>query len=85
MALIFLVQIFPLLPLITSARTRALAHSTLENAAKREGWPISDMELRRVLTDRSFEVIHRTHTRGRDPSACFILTLSSATPCDAPR
>jgi hypothetical protein len=61
---------------------RARSQAALTKAAEREGWLLSDLEMR-AASSGSLTVIHHEHRRGLTPSACLILSLqtSTFTPC----
>ncbi len=85
-AAVLLVRIWPLLPLYTSASTRAAVQHTLQTVASREGWLLSDISLLSITQDR-MRVLYAPHVRGDDPAHCFSLSLitSALEPCDTAR
>jgi hypothetical protein len=70
--------------MLADTSIRASVQTALEVIAKREGWFISDIEMRSVHADRVI-IHHRRHMRGVDPIACYKIPLSSLQllPCDS--
>lgn len=83
-AVIFGVRVWNLLPLYLDANVRSDVERTLRVVADRKGWLISDMELRKVTSERVV-ITYRRHSRRRDPSMCYHLILDDAslTPCES--
>ena len=79
----FLWRIGNLMPLYTNSATRESVRSALVRAADREGWLLSNVDVREVAADR-VTLTYREHRRGPDTESCFILRLSDASlrPCD---
>ncbi|MBI3618610.1 hypothetical protein HY213_01075 [Candidatus Peregrinibacteria bacterium] len=82
--LFLLIRIGFLLPLYTSFSVRANVRSSLERLSQERGWLLSDLDLRQV-SPTQIRFLYRPHFRGRDPSRCFVLALSSyiLQPCDS--
>ena len=81
--MIFIGRIGYLLPLYTDSRTRETVKSALIAVTTREGWLLSDIDMRSVSND-SIRFIHHEHLRGPDPQTCYSLMLNdlSLSPCD---
>lgn len=81
-----LIRIWLIYPLYASDGVATAAQVALETVSAERGWLLSDVEIRDVHPERMI-ILYRPHLRGRDPSACFILSLvsSSLTPCSAAR
>lgn len=80
---VFLWQIWHLLPLYTNTGTRDAVKTAMTTVATREGWLLSDMLVTDVADDR-IRLIHRAHRRGDDPESCHTIALTdfSLHPCD---
>ncbi len=81
-ALPFAARAFALSPMFFDPSFAQVVEERVREVADREGWLLSDMELRRVGRE-SVTLLHRQHIRGPDPTACFMLSLADGalTPC----
>jgi hypothetical protein len=70
--------------LYTDADTRQRTRLAMEIVAKREGWILSDVQLREVRWS-GLRIIHRQHTRGMDPETCYNFGFTDLVlrPCDS--
>ena len=82
-ALVLCARLWPLRLLYLDASVRTQTEQALRTVTEREGWLLSDMDVRRVSKD-SVRLLHHQHLRGPDPVACFDLSLtdSSLMPCE---
>ena len=81
-AVVLLSHIVHLVPLYADSGLRTTAKTALTTVANREGWLLSDIEIRRV-TDEGLLVTHRRHIRGNDPETCYVIAFKDASlhPC----
>ena len=75
-------RVWAIAPLYASAEMRVQVERAVRAITEREGWILSDIEVRRVEAG-SMVIAHRAHIRGPDPVSCFIVDLpvSSLRPC----
>lgn len=73
----FAFRAFALSPMYLDISLAHMVERRLAEIVDREGWILSDIEVRAVTAD-SVTLIHRQHIRGVDPTACFVLSLSDA-------
>lgn len=78
----FVVRMIGLGPMYVNPALARVIETRVQEVALREGWLLSDIELRWV-TDESVTLHHRQHIRDRDPVTCYTLVLSDASlgPC----
>ena len=71
-----------LLPLYTDATTGESVKTTMIRVTDREGWLLSNVDVRIVTADR-VTFLYREHRRGPDTTTCYILRRSDASlrPC----
>lgn len=81
-SLLFLWNIWHLLPLYTDSTLRAQIKTSLTEIANREGWLLSDITVQGISAD-NVRLRHRIHRRGADPETCHDLILkdNSIQPC----
>lgn len=70
--------------LLADAGTREHVQMALETVAKREGWFVSDIGIRRVEKD-GVTIQYRQHVRGKDPIVCYRIPLNTLEllPCNS--
>ncbi len=77
-ALTLLPRVFALRLLYTDASFRSRTQSALTTVADREGWLLSDIDIRSVSKD-SIDILHRDHLRTETPVRHCTIDLSSST------
>lgn len=66
-----------LFPLYVDAHIRGATQELITHIAEREGWLLSDIELRTV-DDNGITILHRSHIRGEDPANCYRVDFRTA-------
>ncbi len=67
-----------------NAQERKEVQASLQAIVDERGWLLSDMEIVSIQNG-VVKLNHRSHILGQDPSACFVMTMStrSLAPCAA--
>ncbi len=79
LAIIFLLQLWPMLLLYYDASARSSVQQSLQSISDERGWLLSDITVISVQKDR-FTFIHREHFRGAGEGECYEWKFASPVP-----